>query len=78
VLIKVQLPTIIKLPTMAFSNPPPSEPGAGVLCVNMARFNAENPLNISMLKIQSRKISPMTMATMDKKIPMLLLILRLR
>jgi len=78
VLIKVQLPTIIKLPTMALSKPPPSEPGAGVLCVNMPTFKDEKPLNIKMLKIHNKKTKPKAMADMDKKRPTVLLILRLR
>jgi hypothetical protein len=69
--------TIIKLPTMAFANPPPSEPGAGVLWVNMDKLKAEKPLNIKMLRIQSRNIKPMAMADIESTRPMKLALLRL-
>jgi hypothetical protein len=62
---------------MALAKPPPSEPGAGVLCVNLEKLKAEKPLNIKMVKIQSRKIKPMAMADMDKTKPMKLARLRL-
>jgi hypothetical protein len=69
--------TIIKLPTIAFARPPPSDPGAGVLCVSMEKLNAEKPLNINMLKIQSKKTKPMVMADIDKTKPIKLARLRL-
>jgi hypothetical protein len=69
--------TIIRLPTIALANPPPSEPGAGVLWVSIEKLNAEKPLNIKMLKIQSKNARPMIMADIDKTMPMKLARLRL-
>jgi len=59
------------------ANPPPSEPGAGVLCVSMEKLKAEKPLNIKMLKIQSKNARPMIMADIDNTMPMKLERLRL-
>jgi hypothetical protein len=76
VLINEHESTIIRLPTIALANPPPSEPGAGVLFVSMEKLNAEKPLNIKMLKIQSKNVRPMIMADIDKTKPIKLARLR--
>ena len=77
VLIKVQQPTNIKLPTMALARPPPSEPGAGVLAVNNDRSIAESPLNSNTPRIQDRNSMPKPIADIDKARPILLVRLRL-
>ena len=66
VLIKVQLPTINKLPVMAFNKPPPAVPGAGVLEVNIAKLTDENPLINKTLSIHNKKNIPILIATMHK------------
>ena len=76
VLIRVQLTISIKLPTMALARPPPSDPGAGVLCVNKFRLIAEKPLINSTARIQIKKTMPNTMANMERAKPILLARLR--
>ena len=44
VLIKVQEPTIIRLPRMALDSPPPSLSGPGVLLMNKSKLSTEKPL----------------------------------
>ena len=69
VLIMVDVITIIKLPTIALSKPPPSLPGPGVFSRNIAGLSALKPLIISVIKIQDKKIRPMDIATTDASIP---------
>ena len=65
-------PTISRLPTMALAKPPPSEPGAGVDCVNMFQSKAAKPLDSSTLRIQSSTNRPSAMAPSERVRPMAL------
>ncbi len=69
VLTSVASPTIIRLPTMALARPPPSEPGAGVDCVNMFQSMALIPFVNSTTSIHSRTNKPSAMAIIDRAIP---------
>jgi hypothetical protein len=77
VLIKVQHPINIILPTIAFASPPPSDPGAGVLAVNISQLIAAKPFKNKTLKIHNKKSIPTVIAVIDKKRPILLLRFRL-
>jgi hypothetical protein len=59
-------PIIIKLPTMALANPPPSEPGAGVDSVKTAQLKPAKPFLNKMIKIQISATRPKTIEAMDK------------
>src|SRR3954469_6569902 len=67
--------TWIRLPTMAFSRPPP-EPGGRVTSVKTERFNAPKPLTKSVARIEARKTRPMPVAASDR--PRTSLSMRLR
>ena len=68
-LINVHETTIIKLPTIAFANPPPAEPAAGVLLKKKLELNAENPLEIRTNKIQVNTTIPNVIATIERLKP---------
>ena len=67
----------MRLPRIALAKPPPSEPGAGVLCRNTSKLIDENPLINRMLKIHKRKVMPSTIAAEESTNPILLARLRL-
>jgi hypothetical protein len=62
-------PTIIKLPTIAFRRPPPSDPGAGVSLVNNVMSKAANPFENKTNNIQSNAIKPKDIANIDNVKP---------
>ena len=76
--ISVDRPTIIRLPTIALSRPPPSLPGAGVVCVNRSMLSAPKPLTISVIRIQASTARPTDMASTDMAMPMRCVSRRLR
>src|SRR5690606_5079561 len=72
----VPSPTRIALPTIAFSRPPVSLPGGGVISVNSATEKPPNPRLNTVQRIHASQNRPNAMAASDRPSARLLVALR--